>query len=272
MDGALPALGCGDEVEAPLRMREPERYRDTGAWQYADYLLGQGMGVRASVHAGKVRVLGREEGLGRGVKRILRFAKDDSNSGGGGGRSLDFARDDSFFSARLRPEARFGPGAWGCWVQAAQGWASGRVLGYARSRANRSLPRGVRMTADDAGMLNAMLFGDPAGLNHGLRLGFERTGSFHLFVVSGMHVALVAGGIFWMLRRLRMGETATTLGTVVLTAGYAVLTGFGAPVAAGAVDDGNLSGGAAAEPGAECAECAGGGGDGGAGVVAGGAV
>ena len=181
-DGKLPDIGCGDVVEAPMRMREPERYHDPGAWQYADYLLSQGMSVHASVHAAKLRVPGHEAGT------------------------------------------------MACRVQAAQTWASGRVLGYARSRPNRMLPRAMRLTADDAGMLNAMLFGDRAGLNHQLRLGFERTGSFHLFVVSGMHVALVAGGIFWTARRLRLREIVATLVTIALTAGYAVLTGFGAPV------------------------------------------
>ncbi len=180
--GGLPELRCGDVVEAPMRMREPERYRDPGAWQYADYLLSQGMAVHSSLHAGKLRVVGHKAGT------------------------------------------------WGCRVQAAQAWASGRVLRYVRSRANRMLPRGMRLTADDAGMLNAMLFGDRAGLNHQLRLGFERTGSFHLFVVSGMHVALVAGGIFWMARRLRLREIVATLVTIGMTGGYAVLTGFGAPV------------------------------------------
>ncbi len=181
-DGALPELRCGDVVEAPMRMREPERYRDPGAWQYADYLLSQGMAVHASVRAAKLRVTGHDAGT------------------------------------------------WACRVQAAQGWAAGRVLGYVQSRPNRMLPPAMRLTAEDAGMLNAMLFGDRAGLNHRLRLGFERTGSFHLFVVSGMHLALVAGGIFWFARRSRMGDVVATVVTIGLTAGYAVLTGFGAPV------------------------------------------
>lgn len=45
-----------------------------------------------------------------------------------------------------------------------------------------------------------------------------------------MHVALVAGGIFWFARRLRLRDWVATLVTISLTAGYAVLTGFGAPV------------------------------------------
>ena len=79
-------------------------------------------------------------------------------------------------------------------------------------------------------MLNAMLFGDRTGLTHRLRLGFERTGSFHLFVVSGMHVALVAGGLFVGLRRLRLRPWLSALLTLLITAAYALLTGFAPPV------------------------------------------
>ena len=57
-DAVLPALHCGDVVEIPMRLRVPERYRDPGAWQYADYLLEQGMGVHASVRSNKVHVVG----------------------------------------------------------------------------------------------------------------------------------------------------------------------------------------------------------------------
>jgi len=88
----------------------------------------------------------------------------------------------------------------------------------------------MRLTEEDAGMLNAMLFGDRSRLNHALRLGFERTGSFHLFVVSGMHVALLGGLLFWLLRRLRLGEWLATLFTLALMTVYALLTGFGSPV------------------------------------------
>jgi competence protein ComEC len=190
--GALPALKCGDVVEAPMRIKVAERYRDPGAWQYADYLLAQGIGVHASVRTSKISLL------------------DGSNG------SLETWTDRA---AELQ-----------CRIFAAQSWASGRVLGYARSNANRGLPKVLRLSPDDAGMLNAMLFGDRAGLNKTQRVGFERTGSFHLFVVSGMHVGLLAGMVFWLARRLKLREWLVTLVTVALTFGYALLTGFGAPV------------------------------------------
>jgi competence protein ComEC len=178
----LPDLRCGDLVEAPMRLRVPEWYRDPGAWQYADYLLAQGIGFHSNVKAAKLVRLG------------------------GGAAGLQ------------------------CRLYAMQSWAAGRMLGFVGSRANRMLPRVMRLSVDDAGMLNAMLFGDRAGLNHGLRLGFERTGSFHLFVVSGMHVGLLAGLVFWCARRLKLRDWIATLLTISFTAGYALLTGFGAPV------------------------------------------
>jgi len=188
----LPILKCGDLVQAPMRMKVAEYYRDPGAWQYADYLLAQGIGAHASVHISKISILGEAS---------------------------------SKFFAQPNPAAQ-----WQCNIFEAQSWASSRVLGYVYSKANRQLPQILRLNPDDAGMLNAMLFGDRAGLNKTQRVGFERTGSFHLFVVSGMHVGLLAGLIFWLARRLKLHDWLATPLTITLTFGYALLTGFGAPV------------------------------------------
>jgi competence protein ComEC len=184
----FPALRCGDVVEAPMRIKLAERYRDPGAWQYADYLFAQGIGAHASVRASKIT-------------------------------QLESPATRADLAAYLQ-----------CRLYAAQSWASGRVLEYVHSRANRGLPSIMRLSPDDAGMLNAMLFGDRAGLNKTQRVGFERTGSFHLFVVSGMHVGLLAGLVFWLARRMKLRDWLATSVTIALTFGYALLTGFGAPV------------------------------------------
>jgi competence protein ComEC len=188
----VPGFKCGDVVEAPMRIKLAERYHDPSAWQYADYLLGQGIGAHASVRASKVALLNRTD--------TGRAARTD-------------------YTTQLQ-----------CRIYAAQSWASGRVLDYVRSKTNRSLPKLLQLSPDDGGMLNAMLFGDRAGLNKTQRVGFERTGSFHLFVVSGMHVGLLAGIMFWLARKLKLREWLATFVTIVFTFGYALLTGFGAPV------------------------------------------
>jgi competence protein ComEC len=185
-----PQLHCGDLVTLPLRLRTPERYRDPGAWQYADYLLEQNIAAIASASAAELRLLPAPR-----TRQIADLA------------------------ARTQ-----------CRIFAAQSWAAARLLAYTRSTPNRRLPARLRLSPDDAGMLNAMLFGDRSRLNHMLRLGFERTGSFHLFVVSGMHVALLAGLLFFLARRLRIGPWFATILTLALTFAYALLTGFGVPV------------------------------------------
>ena len=180
----VPSLRCGDRIEAPLRLRTPERFRDPGAWQYADYLAAQGIGAHATVAISRLMVTQAPA------------------------RKID-----------LR-----------CSLYAAQTWAANRLLAYTASHPNLMLPQLLSLTTDDAGMLNAMLFGDRDRLNHRLRLGFERTGSFHLFVVSGMHVGILAGGLFWLTRRFRVPPFAASLITIAITTLYALLTGFGAPV------------------------------------------
>jgi len=181
LDGT-PALQCGDILEMPLRLREPERYRDAGAWSYTDELLREGIAVEASVKAARIQKVGA-------TTRSLR-----------------------------------------CRAYAAQAWAAARMNALATSPANRMLPHAARLTPDDTAMLDAMLFGDRSGLRQDLRIGFERTGSFHLFVVSGMHVALLAGMLFWALRKMRARHGIATVITIAITAAYAMLTGFGVPV------------------------------------------
>jgi competence protein ComEC len=116
-----------------------------------------------------------------------------------------------------------------CRVFAVQAWASNRIQTFIASTPARKLPQFLRLTPEDASMLNAMLFGDRTHLSRTLRTAFERTGTFHLFVVSGLHVALLAGAFFWMLRRLRTPEGFAVLLTIVVAFGYAELTGFGVP-------------------------------------------
>ncbi len=122
-----------------------------------------------------------------------------------------------------------GAAGWGCRVKGAQAWASGRMMGFVASGVNGGMPRWLRLERADGEMLDAMLFGDRAGLSHALRRGFERTGTFHLFVVSGLHIALLAGVVWWGMRKLRAVRWLATLVTICAAGGYAVVTGFGQP-------------------------------------------
>lgn len=94
----------------------------------------------------------------------------------------------------------------------------------------RWLPHWLQITRADAAMLTALLTGDRSWLTRGLRVGFERTGSFHLIVVSGLHLAIVAGICFAVTRWLRFNRFLATLVTILAALSYALFTGFGIPV------------------------------------------
>ncbi len=117
-----------------------------------------------------------------------------------------------------------------CRVRSWQQGAGERLMAYAQNPRNLAMPALLRLSTNDASMLTAMVTGDRSYLTGPTRTGFERTGSFHLLVVSGLHLAIFSGMIFWLARRLRMGRGWATLATITLSFGYAVFTGWGQPV------------------------------------------
>ena len=84
--------------------------------------------------------------------------------------------------------------------------------------------------ADEAGLIDAMLIGDNAFVGRGLLTDFQRTGTYHVLVISGLKVGILSLVSFWLLRRLWVNELAAAAVTVALALGYAVLTDVGAPV------------------------------------------
>lgn len=106
--------------------------------------------------------------------------------------------------------------------------ASAKILTLPAAMHN--LPKPLRIGNDDAVMLAAMVSGDRTYLTHSMRVGFERTGSFHMLVVSGLHVAIVAGFVLWIMRRLRIPQVPGTVITLCASCVYAFFTGFGTPV------------------------------------------
>jgi competence protein ComEC len=121
-----------------------------------------------------------------------------------------------------------------CQVRSLQLAASSRMIAFGDDADNRRLPGFLhgflRIGHEDAAMLAAMLTGDRSYLQHRVRVGFERTGSFHLLVVSGLHLAIFSGMIFWIAQRLRLSRVWASLLTIACSLAYAVFTGFGHPV------------------------------------------
>jgi len=115
-----------------------------------------------------------------------------------------------------------------CHIRSLQHASTARLLGLPATM--HGIPAPLRLSEDDAIMLSAMIAGDRTYLTHSLRVGFERTGSFHMLVVSGFHLAIVAACIFWVTRRLRLPRLPATALTIAASFGYALFTGFATPV------------------------------------------
>ncbi|HXZ39739.1 MAG TPA: ComEC/Rec2 family competence protein, partial [Terriglobales bacterium] len=82
----------------------------------------------------------------------------------------------------------------------------------------------------EAALMGAMLIGDNTFVGRDLLIDFQRTGTYHVLVISGLKVGILALVTFWLLRRLRVNDLVSSAITVFLTLAYALLTDVGAPV------------------------------------------
>src|SRR3984957_5152647 len=82
----------------------------------------------------------------------------------------------------------------------------------------------------EAALIDAMVVGEEAFIDRDTRVDFQRSGTYHVLIVSGMNVSILAFVVFWTLRRIRLGEISATLGTLGFCVAYAFLTEVGAPV------------------------------------------
>ncbi len=153
-------------------------------------------------------------------------------------------------TAKLRPALNYkNPGAWDYSGYLASIGIS--ALGSAKAESAVFLPeragmrlsawrwsarRGVLETihrvwaAPEAGLFDGVLIGDRQFISREVQLEFQRSGTYHLLVVSGMNIAILAFALFWLLRRIGAGPEVATLLTIVISCGYAALTDSGAPV------------------------------------------
>jgi len=120
----------------------------------------------------------------------------------------------------------------------------GTLWGTLRARARRSLLEHVialrtssahgwrifHISRTDTALLAAMLLGERSLLDEEVKLNFQRTGSYHLLVVSGMAVAILAFAVFWLARLLGVPELAATLLSAAFIGLYVSVTDLGAPV------------------------------------------
>ena len=83
---------------------------------------------------------------------------------------------------------------------------------------------------EDAALMDAAVVGESAFLTADTKTDFQRSGTYHILVVSGMNVSILAFVIFWTMRQLRLGEGVASLLVLILSVAYALVTDVGPPV------------------------------------------
>ncbi len=116
-------------------------------------------------------------------------------------------------------------------VEVLPGFVGSRI-GLWRSNARRSVLNHIQRLwpGEPGALMQAMLIGGRAFFGRELKTNFQRTGTYHILVVSGINVGILAFAFFWALRRLPMGEAAATVLTILFSWGYAFLADLGPPI------------------------------------------
>ncbi len=116
-------------------------------------------------------------------------------------------------------------------VQVLPGFAGTR-LGLWRSQARRSALEQINRLwpGENGALMQAALIGGRAFFGREIKSDFQRTGTYHILVVSGINVGILAFAVFWLLRTLPFGETWATILTIVLSWGYAFVADLGSPI------------------------------------------
>jgi competence protein ComEC len=84
--------------------------------------------------------------------------------------------------------------------------------------------------AREASLMDAMVLGEDSFLRNATRTEFQRSGTYHVLVVSGMNLSILAFAIFWTLRQFRLDPALAAVTTVVVSFAYAFVVGVGPPV------------------------------------------
>jgi competence protein ComEC len=109
---------------------------------------------------------------------------------------------------------------------------SGSRFGLWRARARRSIVDRIHRLWPQqiSGLMEAMAIGERSFVEPTERVDFQRSGTYHMLVVAGLHVGILAGSVLWILRLLGLPDAFASAWAMILIFGYAALTGEGAPV------------------------------------------
>jgi competence protein ComEC len=116
-------------------------------------------------------------------------------------------------------------------IEALPGFSGSRVQLW-RTRMHASIIAKIHQLwpARQAELMDAMVLGEESFLQNATRIEYQRSGTYHVLVVSGMNLSILAVSIFWTLRQFRLDPAIAAITTVFVSFAYAFVVGVGPPV------------------------------------------
>jgi competence protein ComEC len=116
-------------------------------------------------------------------------------------------------------------------VERLSGFSGSRIQLW-RTRVHSSIVAKIHQLwpASQASLMDAMVLGEESFLRNATRTEYQRSGTYHVLVVSGMNLSILAFAIFWTLRQFRVDPAVAAITTVVVSFAYAFVVGVGPPV------------------------------------------
>ena len=84
----------------------------------------------------------------------------------------------------------------------------------------------TNVRGDEGALSAALITGDKTLLSDKAYSDFKIAGVSHLMAVSGLHLTVVTGALYFVLRKLRVGKRATAVCLMVVTLLFSAMTGF----------------------------------------------
>jgi competence protein ComEC len=124
-------------------------------------------------------------------------------------------------------------------LEDAGGWSAyvlGRVLGslYSwRERLQREID--ARFASETAGVLDAALLGNRYNLSRETSERFREGGTFHVLVISGLHISFIGGLVFLVMKRLSRRRWLQVVASAICVWSYSLAVGAEASVVRAAI-------------------------------------
>jgi competence protein ComEC len=202
----IPDLQYGDRLRVRVRLRVPTNYQNPWAFDYKAYLARRGIYLTGSLSHYSPYLLRRlETGSKFSLLRRIFHVRE---------QMMDFLNPSLEIPSETRPlreniEEPFEPEA----------GEDPDSLGEEKSRSE-----------DERGILQAMILGSKTSLTPELQENFRLSGLYHLLVVSGGNIGILAGFLFIVFKFFKILSRPLLLGVIGSVFLYAFLAGFEPPM------------------------------------------